>query len=67
MSATRPIELPVEQADRLEAAAKAMGLPVAAYIAYLENCHARQHDAQFKDAARYVFKNYPETLKKLAQ
>lgn len=67
MSATRPIHLPEDQADRLEAEAKAMGLPVAAYIEFLRNCHARRHDEQFKDAARHVFKKYPETLKKLAQ
>ncbi len=67
MNETRPIELPAALVDRLEAEAKAMGLPLAAYIEFLDNCHNRQHDAQFKDAARYVFKNFPETLKKLAQ
>ncbi len=67
MSPTRPIEFPTEQADRLEAEAKAMGLPVPAYIEFLKNCHRRQHDAKFVDAAKYVFKNYPQTLKKLAQ
>ena len=67
MNPTRPIELPVDQADRLEAEARAMGLPVAAYIEFLRNCNQRQHDAKFVDAARYVFKNYPKTLKKLAE
>lgn len=67
MSATRPIEFPVEQADRLEADAKAMGLTVPAYIEFLKDCQRKQHDAKFVDAAKYVFKNYPQTLKKLAQ
>lgn len=67
MSQTRPIELPTDQADRLEAEAKAMGVTVPAYIEFLRNCHQRSHDAKFMDAAKYVFKNCPETLKKLAQ
>jgi hypothetical protein len=67
MNTTRPIEFPVEQADRLEAEAKAMGLPVPAYVEFLKNCHRRKHDGQFADAAKYVFKNFPQTLKKLAQ
>jgi hypothetical protein len=67
MKQTRPIELPVEQADRLEEEAKAMGLPVAAYIEFLRSSNLRKHDAKFVDAARYVFKNYPKTLKKLAE
>ena len=65
MSQTRPIEFPTEQADRLEA--KAMGLPVPAYVEFLKNCHQQQHDAKFVDAAKYIFKNYQKTLKKLAQ
>lgn len=67
MTPTRPIEFPVEQADRLEAEATAMGLPVPAYIEFLKNCYKRQHDQQFVNAAKHVFKNYPQTLKKLAQ
>lgn len=63
----RPIEFPTDQADRLEAEAKAMGLSVPAYIEYLKNAAARNHDQRFKDAVGYVFKNYPGTLKKLAQ
>lgn len=67
MRQTRTIELPGEQADRLEAGAKAMGLTVPAYITFLQNCQQRQHDPTFVDAAKYVFKNYPQTLTKLAQ
>jgi hypothetical protein len=67
MSQTRTIEFPSDQADRLEAEARAMGLSVPAYVEFLKNCTERQHDAKFMDAAKYVFKNFPETLKKLAQ
>ncbi|HVU62454.1 MAG TPA: hypothetical protein VHC70_00650 [Phycisphaerales bacterium] len=67
MSDTRSIQFPADQADQLEAAAKAMGLTVPAYVEFLANCQRRQHDAKFVDAAKYVFKNYPQTLKKLAQ
>ena len=67
MSSTRPIEFPVEQADRLEAEAKAMGLPVPAYVEFLKGCNQNKLDPQFVDAAKYVFKNFPQTLKKLAQ
>ena len=44
-----------------------MGLTVPAYIEVLQNCQRRQHDPKFVDAAKYVFKNYPQTLKKLAE
>lgn len=67
MSQTRSIELPVEQADRLEADAKQMGLSLAAYIEFLRNSQQRGHDTKFTDAAEYAFKNYPKTLKKLAE
>ncbi len=67
MSPTRPIEFPTDQADRLEAEAKAMGMNIPAYIEFLKNCQQRQHDDKFVDAAKFAFKNYPQTLKKLAQ
>lgn len=67
MSGTRVIEVPDDQADRLEAEAKAMGLTVPAYIEFLQNCQRRQHDPKFVDAAKFVFNNYPQTLKKLAE
>ncbi len=67
MSQTRTFEVPGEQADRLEAEAKAMGLTVPAYIEFLQNCQRRQHDSKFADATKYLFKNYPQTMKKLAE
>lgn len=67
MSQTRHIEFPVEQAAQLEAAAKAMGMTVPAYVEFLKNCRERGHDAKFAEAAGYVFKKYPQTLKKLAE
>jgi hypothetical protein len=54
-------------ADRLEADAKAMGMTVPAYVQFLEGVQKHQLDAKFIDATRYVFQNYPQTLKKLAQ
>ncbi len=67
MSQTRAIQFPLDQADRLEAEAKAMGVPVPAYVEFLRECQQKQHDGAFKDAAKYVFKNYPQTLRTLAQ
>ena len=37
------------------------------FVEFLKNCRQHQHDAKFVDAAKYVFKNYPQTLKKLAE
>jgi hypothetical protein len=67
MVPSRAIELPKELADRLETEAKAMGLTLPAYVEFLEACQKHKLDAKFVDAARYVFKNYPKTLKKLAE
>lgn len=67
MDQTRAIELPADQADELEAQAKAMGMSLPAYLSYLQKCRSSMRDVRFNDAVSHVFKNYPETLKKLAQ
>ncbi len=67
MSQATTVEFSKEQHDRLAAEAGAMGLTIPAYVEFLANSRHRLHDGQFVDATRYVFKNYPETLKKLAQ
>lgn len=63
----RTIEVSSEFYETLEAEAKAMGLTVPAYVQFLEKTRVRGHDAAFVDAAKHVFANYPQTLKKLAQ
>lgn len=67
MKSTRSIAMPLELYERLEAGAKAMGLSVPAYIAFLEECKRTGHDGAFQDAARQVFADYPKTLRKLAE
>lgn len=67
MSVMRVFEFPQDQGDRLEREAREMGLSVPAYVDFLRNCRARKHDAEFIDAAGAVFKDYPETLRKLGQ
>ncbi len=44
-----------------------MGLTVPAYVEFLKNSQQPGHDAKFADAAGYVFKKFPQTLKKLAE
>ena len=67
MSHATTVEFSQQQYDDLAAKAKAVGLTIPAYIEFLDRCRSENHDAHFIDAARYVFKNYPATLKSLAQ
>lgn len=67
MKPTRSIELPVDLIERLETDAKGMGLTLPAYVEFIRRCSRHQHNAAFVDAARYVFKNFPKSMKKLAQ
>ncbi len=67
MIATAQITLPEELKKALEADAKAMGLDLVAYLHFLRASAMRQHDQKFRDAARFAFSKYPETLKRLAQ
>ena len=62
-----PVTLPGDLAAALEREAKAMGLDVPAYVAFIRDCHLKGLDGRFRDAAKYVFGKYPETLRKLAQ
>lgn len=64
---TTQVELPKELVEKLQAEAKAMGLDLSAYLEFLRSAEARQHDAKFKDAAKYTLTNYPDTMRKLAQ
>lgn len=62
-----PVTFPGDLAAALEREAKAMGLDVPTYVAFLRDCNLKGLDARFRDAAKYVFSKYPETLRKLAQ
>jgi len=44
MSQNRTFEIPIDLADRLEAAAKAMGLTLPEYIHFLQSYHNRGLD-----------------------
>jgi hypothetical protein len=67
MKPTRSVELPIELIERLEAEARDMGLTLGSYVEFLRRCKHHQHSAAFVDASRYVFKKFPESLRKLAQ
>jgi hypothetical protein len=67
MVAQTQIQLPADLAEQLSRDAADMKLSLPAYLAYLRECSARQLDASFRDAAKYMFAKYPETLRKLSQ
>jgi hypothetical protein len=67
MVALKQISLPADLADRLTAAAKAMGLDLPAYLIYLEQCRLGRLDAKAQDATRFVLSKHGESLRKLAQ
>jgi len=66
-SAITNVKLPIELVDELNNQAKRSGLPLPAYLAFLSRAAARQHDAEFAGALKYVFLKYPNALKQLAQ
>lgn len=67
MVAQTQITLPTELVDRLTRDAKAMGLELPAYLAYLEQCRLGRLDAKAQDATRFMFLKHAESLRKLAQ
>ena len=67
MISTAQITIPEDLKQALETDAKAMGLDLVAYLHFLRACANREHDQNFRDAARFAFSKYPETLKRLAQ
>ena len=69
MSQTSPtkIELPTELADRLGRAAAAMGMDLPTYLAFLQHCRDGALTGDAQDAARFMFANHGDSLRKLAQ
>lgn len=61
------ISLPTDLVQQLEKQAKDMGLSLSSYLRFVATVKVRQHDAEFMDAAKYVFSKYPNALRKLAQ
>lgn len=61
------INVPSEQAERLEVGAKAMGLTIPAYIEFLEQCRLGRLDPAAQSAARFAFSTQAESLRKLAE
>lgn len=67
MDAKQHGPVPPEQMDRLARQADAMGLSLSAYLLLLERAQQRQLDSRFRAGVKFLFKNYPETLKALSQ
>lgn len=67
MVAQTTIQLPTELVERLNQAAKAMGLDLTAYLVYLEQRQLHKLSAKADDAARFMFSKHGESLRKLAE
>ena len=61
------VTLPTDLVERLRTSAQQMGVDLPAYLVHLEQCRLRQLDSRAQDAARYMFKQHAESLRKLAQ
>lgn len=61
------VTLPKELAERLQAEAKAAGLDLPAYLAFLTQCRLGRLDPKAQDAARFMFSRHGPSLRKLAQ
>ncbi len=61
------VSLPTDMVERLQAAAKSMGMDLATYLAFLEQCRANRLDPKMQDAAKFMLSNHAESLRKLAQ
>lgn len=64
---TAQITLPKELVDRLTANAASMGLDLAAYLVFLEKSRTGLLDVHASDAARFMFSNHGDSLRKLAR
>ena len=67
MVAQTTIQLPTELVERLNQAAKAMGLDLTAYLVYLEQRQLHKLSAKADDAAQFMFSKHGESLRKLAE
>jgi hypothetical protein len=67
MVAQTQVVLPAELVKLLSRDAEAMKLSLPAYLSFLRECNTRQLDAKFRDAAKFMFSKYPDTLRKLSQ
>jgi len=61
------VPIPSDLAKELEAQAKKAGMTLPVYVAFLARVGARQHDDDFRLAAKHLFSSYPKTLRKLAE
>lgn len=67
VSNTTQVTLPTDLVERLTREAKAMGLDLPAYLAYLDQRRIGRLDAKAQDAARFMFTKQGDSLRKLAQ
>ena len=67
MVAQTQVILPTELVERFTQDAKMMGLDLAAYLVYLEQCRLGRLDAAAQAASRFMLSNHGESLRKLAQ
>lgn len=67
MIKTTQVNLPSDQVERMERDAKAMGLSLSAYLAFLEQCRMGRLDPRARDATQFAFSTQSESLRKLAE
>lgn len=61
------IPMPEDLARQLQANAAKAGLSLPTYIALLARVDVRKHDPAFVSAAQYLFKKFPQSLKRLSE
>ncbi|MGD9688295.1 MAG: hypothetical protein AB7K52_05010 [Phycisphaerales bacterium] len=64
---TTMLQLPTDLAARLNTAASAMGVDLATYLIFLEQCRAGRLDHTAQDATRFMLAKHDASLRKLAQ
>ena len=67
MAEKHSIPVSDERYAKLQREAAAMGMSIETYVEFRENSRDRKLDPQFQSAAKYLFRKFPETLRKLAQ
>lgn len=67
VAAVTQIELPTSLVEKFTQDAAAMGLDLASYLVFLDQCRLGRLDAKAQDAARFMFSKHGDSLRKLAQ
>ena len=64
---TTNLTLPTELVRRFEVEAQKAGMSLESYLTMLARVIQRGHDGQFLDAAKQLFGQYPDALRRLAE